>query len=71
MTKKKQPEPTVYGVLDSDGLVVNVIMWDGVTAFDHDYELVEIGDQYAGIGFRWTGSKFVDERPRPEPEEDE
>jgi hypothetical protein len=67
MSKKQQPEPTVYGVLNDTGLVVNVIIWDGVTDFDHDYELVKIGDEYAGIGFRWTGSEFVDERPPPEP----
>ena len=71
MTKKKQSEVTVYGVLDETGLIVNVIVWNGVNEFEHDYELVEIGNQYAGIGFRWTGSEFVDERPAPEPIEDE
>ena len=67
MTKKQaNAQPRSWAVIDDTGLVTNAVWWDGVTDWPHDETVIELGDQFAGIGFRWTGSEFVDERPEPE-----
>jgi hypothetical protein len=51
-----------------DGKVVNVSLWDGVTPFTPDEELVEIPEgTNAGIDWDWDGVKFIDNRPVEEP----
>lgn len=47
-----------------DGKVVNVSLWDGVTEYNSNDELIEIPDgSYAGIGWDYDGKTFVDNRP--------
>lgn len=46
-----------------DGKVVDVSLWDGVTEWQPEDEVVEIPeDSYAGIGWDYDGKKFVDNR---------
>ena len=57
-----------YAVVDA-GQVVNVILWDGAETYDPGagVELVEISENvFAGIGFEWNGTEFIDVRPEPE-----
>ena len=47
-----------------DGKVVNVCLWDGVTLYQPEDDLVEIPDgSHAGIGWDYIDGKFVDNRP--------
>jgi hypothetical protein len=49
--------------------VVNVVLWDGENEFNPEMELVEIPENVtAGIGWDYVDSKFVDNRPEPEEE---
>jgi len=59
-----------------DGVVVNVSLWDGATAFDPGdgvtmvplpYIEDEDGKRYtAGIGWDYVDGEFIDNRPDPE-----
>ena len=47
-----------------NGKVVNVSLWDGVSEWHPDEQVVEIPqDQAAGIGWDYVGNEFVDNRP--------
>jgi hypothetical protein len=47
-----------------DGKVINVSVWDGVTAWTSGDEIVEITDTgAAGIGWDYIDGEFVDNRP--------
>jgi hypothetical protein len=53
-----------------DEKVVNVSVWDGVSAFRPAEELVEIPEGVsAGIGWDYVDGKFVDNRPVEVPDE--
>ena len=71
----EQPEPLpvdVYAVIENS-MVVNVIVWDGVEEYNpgDGFELVKIDEGvFAGIGFEWNGTDFIDVRPEPEPEDE-
>ena len=64
-------EHATYAVVH-DGICVNVIVWDGVTEFDHgDAVIVKLDDDgVGGIGWTYnpkaTKNKWVDNRPQPE-----
>ena len=68
MEKIVEPENLKHMAHVIDGKVVNVSLWDGVTEWTPAEEVVEMPDgSGAGIGWDWTGKKFVDNRPQPEP----
>lgn len=47
-----------------DGTVTNVSLWDGVTAWTPEVEVVEIPEGVAaGPGWDYLGGVFVDNRP--------
>jgi hypothetical protein len=47
-----------------NGIVVNVSVWDGESDWTPLEEIIEIPEGVtAGIGWSWTGEKFVDDRP--------
>jgi hypothetical protein len=56
-------------VRNEDGLVVNVIVWDGVTPYEHaDSTLMPCSDDPGvWIGWRRVGDEWV-APPEPEPE---
>jgi hypothetical protein len=51
-----------------DGVVVNVIVWDGETDLGLDGELVNVDDTPCGPGWTVVDGEFV---APPEPEEEE
>jgi hypothetical protein len=72
-----------YAVVNADGLVVNVVLWDGTSEFDagDGMTLVDLpyrmdtdddGAEYqqylAGLGWTYDGTNWT---PPPEPESDE
>lgn len=54
--------------LIKNGLVVNVVVWDGITPVDFgDVDVVAVNDNiYVGPGFTYNGKKFT---PPPPPQE--
>jgi hypothetical protein len=51
-----------------DGKVVNVSLWDGVSAWEPAEEVVEIPEGVtAGIDWDYIDGEFEDNRPQPEP----
>jgi hypothetical protein len=57
-----------YAQVNADGLVVNMVLWDGETQFDSEFLLVKAPDE-ANIGWGWDGNDWViPEPPTPEPE---
>ena len=47
-----------------DGKVTNVSLWDGVSPWAPEEEIVEIAEGVtAGIGWDYDGETFVDNRP--------
>ena len=68
-----EPAEQIYAVI-IDGLVDNVIVWDGVTAWNPpDGAILEPLADWPGVGIGWTHNpkatvnKFVDNRPTEEP----
>ncbi|HEY7822965.1 MAG TPA: hypothetical protein VIG24_09040 [Acidimicrobiia bacterium] len=69
-----------YGVVDGDGLVVNVVVWDGVSDYEPGEGLTLVPLPYTededgtrhytgGIGWDYVDGEFVDNRPvEEEPE---
>lgn len=53
--------------LVKESKVVNIVVWDGESAFSPEEELVEIpSETLVDIGFDYVDEKFVDNRPKPE-----
>jgi len=50
-----------------DGIVQNLVQWDGVSEFNVDGELIEASHD-AWIGDAYTDGAFVPRPPDPEPE---
>jgi hypothetical protein len=48
-----------------DGVVDNVVVWDGVTEYNPEGLLLDLtdSDPEPGIGWDYDGEKFVDNRP--------
>ena len=71
--EETEPLPVYgYAVVEA-GMVVNMIVWDGVEEYDpgEGLELIKIEDGVvAAIGFEWNGTDFIDVRPEPEPEDE-
>jgi len=47
-----------YAII-KDGTVTNVIIWDGETDLGITDQLVELGDNRAGVGWAYDGENFV------------
>lgn len=43
-----------------NGIVTNVVIWDGVTQWAHEGEAVAIADMPIGIGWNYDGSVFTE-----------
>jgi hypothetical protein len=58
-----------WAVLDADGLVINVVLWDGETEWNAGAQVIElVGHAGVGIGWKWNGTTFNDERTEEYPE---
>jgi hypothetical protein len=57
----------LYAVV-KDALVVNTIMWDGVTPCQppEGCEFVAVGDSGAGIGWSYVNGQFIPPPPEPD-----
>jgi len=53
-----------YAIIQ-EGQVVNVVIWDGKSAWADSANAVEISDN-AGIGWDYVDGKFIDNRPPKE-----
>lgn len=50
-----------------NGVVVNVVLWDGATEYTVDGELILLGDDSpVSIGWLYDGSTFTDPNPIPD-----
>jgi hypothetical protein len=60
-------QPTVYAVV-KDELVINTIVWDGITAWDPPEDCVAVltGDSGAGIGWGYVNGQFIPPAPETE-----
>lgn len=47
-----------YAII-KDGTVINVILWDGQTDVGITDQLVELGDNRAGVGWTYDGTTFT------------
>ena len=56
-----------YAIIQ-DGKVVNVVVWDGVSAWEGSENAVEITG-IAGIGWDYSNGIFTDNRPKTESED--
>lgn len=64
--------PESYAVVNSDGLIINVVVWDGVTEWapPEGAQAVRCGDNLCGIGGTYKDGVFA-APPEPEvPKED-
>jgi hypothetical protein len=67
MIKIEEPENVKHYAIVQDGVVTNVVVWDGETPYNPDGELVEIPEgSTAGIDWDYIDGEFVDNRPVPE-----
>lgn len=57
----KEPKIYRYAIVDKDGNVVNVSLWDGIATWQPGEGLKAIKDEKdkAEIGGRWTGKAFL------------
>jgi len=55
-------EPKRYAMIDADGTVYNVVMWDGETPWPNDADVLVQSDD-AGIGWRFASGKLVPPPP--------
>jgi hypothetical protein len=67
MTVEKivEPEKFKHYAIVLHGVVVNTVVWDGVTEYNPEGLLVDLTgtDPEPGIGWDYDGKKFVDNRP--------
>lgn len=63
--KIEEPENLKHYGIVIDGLVVNTVVWDGVTEYNPGGLLVDFTgvEPQPGIGWDYDGKKFVDNRP--------
>jgi len=52
-------EPKRYALVDANGLVVNVILWDGVEEFTPPDKTQAIQSDTAQRGDTWDGTQFI------------
>ena len=58
---------TNFATIGPDGIVTNVVVWDGTSPWEHDDNLVDLTDHpHAGIGWTYQDGTFVDNRPDPD-----
>jgi hypothetical protein len=64
-----ETENLSYYAIVEDGVVANVVVWDGESPYTPDGELILIDGltPQPGIGWDYDGTKFADNRPEPEP----
>jgi len=53
-----------YAVVDGNGVVVNVVLWDGISQWGPPAGHIAVPLKEGGIGWSYTKGKFV---PPPEP----
>jgi hypothetical protein len=60
-----QTENLSYYAIVEDGVVTNVVVWDGETPYNPDGELIALEgvDPQPGIGWDYVDGNFVDNRP--------
>jgi hypothetical protein len=65
----EEPENVKHYAIVENGVVTNVVAWDGESAYNPDGELILIDGlkPEPGIGWDWDGKKFADNRPESEP----
>ena len=65
MEKIVEPDNLKYYAIVVDGVVVNTVVWDGVSEYNPEGVLVDLTgiDPEPGIGWDYLDGKFVDNRP--------
>lgn len=65
MEKIAESENLKHYAIVIDGVVDNVVVWDGVTEYNPEGLLLDLtdSDPEPGIGWDYDGEKFVDNRP--------
>ena len=65
MEKIFEPDNLKHYAIVVDGVVVNTVVWDGVTEYNPGGLLVDLTglDPEPGIGWDYLDGKFVDNRP--------
>jgi hypothetical protein len=60
-----EPDNLKYYAIVVDGVVVNTVVWDGVSEYNPEGVLVDLTgiDPEPGIGWDYLDGKFVDNRP--------
>lgn len=53
-------------IQESDGLVVNCVVWDGISPWEPPEGHLAIQSDIGGIGWTWNGTEFVPPEPPPE-----
>ena len=71
MEKIVEPDNAKHYAIVVDGVVVNSVVWDGVTEYNPEGLLVDLSglDPAPGIGWGYVNGEFVDNRPVIEPED--
>ena len=57
-----------YAIVNSEGKVINMIIWDGVSTYSPPSGCQIIKTDNAAIGWDWDGQSFVNPNPAPTPE---
>ena len=65
MEKIVEPDNLKHYAIVVDGVVVNTVVWDGVSEYNPEALLVDLTgvDPEPGIAWDYDGKKFVDNRP--------
>ena len=56
-----------YAVINQDGLVINVVMWDGVTQWPVDHDVIKLPTG-SPVGGGFTYDPVTEEFTAPDPE---
>ena len=68
IAKIEEHENLKHYAIIIDGVVVNTVVWDGVSEYNPEGLLLDLTnfDPEPGIGWDWDGKKFADNRPQAE-----
>jgi hypothetical protein len=66
MINIEEPENAQHYAIIENGVVTNVVVWDGETSYNPDGELVLIDGltPEPGIGWDYINGEFIDNRPK-------
>jgi hypothetical protein len=56
-----------YAILNSDNLIINIVLWDGESKFNVDGLVNITGIPGVGIGWSYIDGQFIDTRPAEDP----